>query len=260
MVRWDALGRSELIGDLPAGHDRLRVVASNGDGSAAVGISSSFIYNETSFYWSESTGFLDLRSFLESRGAAITGSPVHLSLVRGMSLDGNVIVGSMNSYNGNIATTGFTARLSPDAPTPVGADFCVPSVANSIGATPRLEALGSAVLADNDVVLQVRDLPGRSFGSVLVSQNQGLLPGFGGGLGTQCLGSSFAFLTQPGPAPPAGIFQRMAVCLDLPTLPLSAGAVAIQPGDTWNFQFWYRDSGATGPTTNLTSARSITFQ
>lgn len=260
LVRWDAQGRSERIGTPPVGHTSLRVVAANADGTAAVGISSSFIYNETSFYWSEATGFVELESLLESRGAAITGSTSHRMLVRGMSADGNTIAGSMNSYGGSAVTIGFIARLAPDAPGPIGVDLCGAGVVNSIGATPELEATGSEVLTHNDVVLEVRDLPGRSFGFLLASQTQGWLPGFGGGLGTQCLGTSFGLLSRPGGAPPAGIFQRVAVRLDLPTLPLSTGAVTIQPGDTWHFQFWYRDRGAVGPTTNLSSARSITFQ
>lgn len=260
LVRWNAQGLSERIGTIPANHSELRVVDCSADGTAAVGISSSFIYDETSFYWSEATGFADFRSLLESRGAVVDSAPTHFMLVRGISADGNVVVGTLQHYGGNTVTTGFTSRLAPEPPTQIGVDLCDPAVPNSIGAAPRLEAVGSSVLAHNDVVLRVRDLPGRSLGFLLASQTQGFLPGFGGGVGTQCLGQTYGLLYSSAVAQPAGIFQRKLIRIDLPTLQLSSGAVVIQPGDTWHLQFWYRDSGAGGPTTNLTSARSITFQ
>ena len=31
---------------------------------------------------------------------------------------------------------------------------------------------------------------------------------------------------------------------------LSAAVAAVQPGDTWHWQLWFRDSSPTGPTSN----------
>ncbi len=44
--------------------------------------------------------------------------------------------------------------------------------------------------------------------------------------------------------------------LDLTALPVNPPG-PVQPGDTWNFQAWYRDVGNTN---NFTDAVSVTFQ
>ena len=44
--------------------------------------------------------------------------------------------------------------------------------------------------------------------------------------------------------------------LDLTSMPVNP-PVAVQPGDTWNFQAWYRDVGNSN---NFTDAVSIDFQ
>ena len=44
--------------------------------------------------------------------------------------------------------------------------------------------------------------------------------------------------------------------VDLNGIPSGSGFVAVQPGETWNFQCWYRD----GATSNFTDAVSITFE
>ena len=46
--------------------------------------------------------------------------------------------------------------------------------------------------------------------------------------------------------------------LDLGSIPVNP-PTAVQPGDTWNFQCWYRDANP-GPTSNFTDAVSVTFQ
>ncbi|QDV07802.1 hypothetical protein Poly30_33350 [Planctomycetes bacterium Poly30] len=261
LVRWDAQNRSEHIGSPLPGDTTLRIVASNAEGSAMVGISGrGLYYTERSFYWSESTGVVELSSFLESRGATIDASPAHHVLVRGMSADGNTIVGTLQSYGGPAIPVGFVSKLSPVAPVPIGTDLCGPGEMNSIGAHAELTVIGSPVLGHDDLVLEASGLPGRSFGSFIASPTQGLTPGFGGGVGTLCVGASFGVVQGSLASAPAGIFHRTSTRLELPMLSLSTGAMTILPGDTWNFQFWYRDSAAVGTTSNLTSARSITFE
>ena len=48
-----------------------------------------------------------------------------------------------------------------------------------------------------------------------------------------------------------------SIQVDLTAVPQPTGTVAVQPGDTWNFQAWYRDLGGTN---NFTDAVSVTFQ
>ncbi|MFT6832945.1 MAG: hypothetical protein ACJAZN_003124 [Planctomycetota bacterium] len=48
--------------------------------------------------------------------------------------------------------------------------------------------------------------------------------------------------------------------IDNTAIPLPSGQVAVVPGDTFNFQFWHRDTGATTiPTSNLSGAATVTF-
>ena len=47
-----------------------------------------------------------------------------------------------------------------------------------------------------------------------------------------------------------------AISIDLTSMPVNP-PVAAQPGDTWNFQCWYRDVANTN---NFTDAVSILFQ
>ncbi len=54
---------------------------------------------------------------------------------------------------------------------------------------------------------------------------------------------------QPGPT--------FSIQLDLTSVPTPTAFVAVQPGDTWNFQAWYRDAGGTN---NFTDAVAVTFQ
>ncbi|MCP3996252.1 MAG: hypothetical protein GY722_14505 [bacterium] len=49
-----------------------------------------------------------------------------------------------------------------------------------------------------------------------------------------------------------------SIQLDLTSIPVNP-AQAVLPGDTWNFQAWYRDNNP-GPTSNFTDAVSVTFQ
>ena len=46
--------------------------------------------------------------------------------------------------------------------------------------------------------------------------------------------------------------------VDLNNLPRPNGTVAVQAGETWNFQCWYRDKNP-GTTSNFTDGVSVLF-
>ena len=56
----------------------------------------------------------------------------------------------------------------------------------------------------------------------------------------------------------SGSTGSFSLALDLTAMADPANPVAVQPGDTWNFQAWYRDANP-GPTSNFTDAVSVTF-
>jgi hypothetical protein len=57
----------------------------------------------------------------------------------------------------------------------------------------------------------------------------------------------------------SGIFGLIPLVVDLNAVPQPNGNVVVQPGETWNFQLWYRDSALGFPTSNFTDGYTITF-
>ncbi|MEM6572582.1 MAG: hypothetical protein AAF957_29475, partial [Planctomycetota bacterium] len=51
-----------------------------------------------------------------------------------------------------------------------------------------------------------------------------------------------------------------SLVLDLTQTPQPNGFVSIQPGETWNFQGWHRDSLMGSATSNFTDGLEILFQ
>ena len=162
----------------------------------------------------------------------------------------DVIVGSPrwglgNEYYGLVQI--FSGRGS------LGASLCVGEL-NSTGAAASLAVLGSPDPETNDVELLAADLPSDRFGVYLASQSTASVPNYGGGQGTLCLGAPpLVFSSAVQEVSAQGTLELR---LELDNLP--QGTV-FQPGDTWNFQLWYRDVNPQR-TSNLSSATAVTFQ
>lgn len=138
----------------------------------------------------------------------------------------------------------------------IGAEYCSANP-NSVGAGALLVADGSVDVANNDLTLHVDGLPQRSFGMFLTSVTQGSTAGPGGSQGTLCLGGALGQFNQAVQFTGTGSSVSMAV--DLLAMPQSSGSSAILAGDTWCFQYWYRDRNPAN-TTNFSSAIEIVFQ
>ncbi|MCP3914016.1 MAG: hypothetical protein GY711_00490 [bacterium] len=55
----------------------------------------------------------------------------------------------------------------------------------------------------------------------------------------------------------SGSLGAFAIPIDLTAVPIANGPpIALQPGDTWNFQAWFRDVGNTN---NFTDGVSVMF-
>lgn len=130
--------------------------------------------------------------------------------------------------------------------------YCVASP-NSTGAGSLLEAFGSTSLAANDLRLGVAGLPASSFGYFLMSGTEAFTPGTGGGQGTMCIADPcyrFTANVQLSGAGGAVNFQP-----DLTALPMG---LHVHPGESWRFQYWYRDANPL-PTSNLTDGLRVLF-
>lgn len=130
----------------------------------------------------------------------------------------------------------------------LGSVYCL-SRANSTGGRARLTGIGSRVAANEDVTLAVSSLPADSFGYFLMSELTAVIPVHEGDL---CLGGEVKrFSMDVIRSGPEGLVQFSP---DFNALPMGS---VFRPGDTWNFQYWYRD---VGPTTNFSEGLSVVFE
>ena len=144
-----------------------------------------------------------------------------------------------------------------DFNTPLGVNYCGPAVINSAGSSGLIVATGSTMVSDNDMTLTATGLPNNQFGYFLNSLSQGFVPNPGVSQGNLCLTgqlgryNSIVFNTGTG--------GSGSLVLNLPATPTPNGPVAVFPGETWNFQAWYRDLNPMA-TSNFTNGVSIAFQ
>lgn len=130
----------------------------------------------------------------------------------------------------------------------VNSVFCVnsPNSVSLVGAT--LTHTGSTSITANDLSLFGNGIPSGQFGLLIYGESMqfSLL-----GDGFLCVDGAQIFRNGIGQA---GIFGIMPLPLDQNALP---GGSVINPGDTLNFQVWYRDTGGAG--FNLSTGLSLTF-
>jgi len=134
----------------------------------------------------------------------------------------------------------------------LGTSFCSPAVPNSTGSPARVWAGGTGA-AGGTMALVARELPPGQPGYFLTSRTPGLFmpPSSAGFL---CLSGDIGRFNQPAHV---GQGPTFGIQVDLAAVPQPAGFVAVQPGETWNFQCWYRDAGNGN---NFTDAVSVAFR
>lgn len=145
---------------------------------------------------------------------------------------------------------------------PVGQPICSPSVPNSTGVGGEIAATGSLAVAKNSVCLLATSLPPATFGFFLVSSTEDLVTSVPGSEGTLCLGGAIGRYVAANQVQNSGASGQFELALDLSAIPCPSGAfIAAQPGDTWLFQAWHRDTSASGgATSNFTAAVELTFE
>ena len=138
----------------------------------------------------------------------------------------------------------------------IGTLYCDAAV-NSTGRDATIIGTGSAELALNDLTLTVIDLPFLSSGYFVVSRNQGFIPNPGGSQGNLCVGANTGrYLGQVGNS---GFVGSFSISVDSTAMPQPTMTTPVLPGETWNFQCWYRDQNP-GNTSNFSRGYSVTFQ
>ena len=154
---------------------------------------------------------------------------------------------------GTAFTSASSVTYQPGCWGTVGTSYCSPSVSNSSGKSATMEATGTSVLSWNDLRLIGRDMATNQFGYFVTGQGTSVIQP-PGSQGLLCLDGStiYRYASQVGNTGAAGGFE----------LPINLNAVpghgAIQPGETWNFQAWFRDANP-GSTSNFTDALAVGF-
>ena len=141
---------------------------------------------------------------------------------------------------------------------PLGTNYCGPANLNSTGQSALISAFGCDCVSSNNVTLTADQMPANQSGYFLNSQTKGFVPFVGGSQGNLCLAGSIGRYNRPGEILRSGDGGTFSLVLDLTDTPQPTGSVSIMPGETWNFQAWFRDMNP-GPTSNFTDGISITF-
>ncbi|MEM1453080.1 MAG: hypothetical protein AAF957_14230 [Planctomycetota bacterium] len=190
---------------------------------------------------------------LPGANLSLTEGTIDLS---GLAGDAIVSITFSNRSNGDAgyAIVGCNLRSFE-----LGAPYCGPAVPNSTGNPGVITASGSPVASANNLTLTASSLPNQSFGFFLTSQVQGMTVNPGGSQGVLCLGGAIGRYVGAGQIQNTGVTGQFSLVLDLTQTPTPTGFVTIQPGETWNFQGWHRDSVGGMATSNFTNGRSITF-
>ncbi|MCP3917374.1 MAG: PKD domain-containing protein, partial [bacterium] len=142
-------------------------------------------------------------------------------------------------------------------PAMIGTNYCMANP-NSTSLTAMMSASGSASVAVNDLRLIAADMPLNQFGFFLASPTQGFIEMPGNSSGNFCLGTGPNLGRYNNFVQNTGNTGGFSVRINLVAIPISVApfTVAMQPGDTWNFQAWYRD----GQTSNFTDGLEVLFE
>ncbi|MCP3919573.1 MAG: hypothetical protein GY711_28900 [bacterium] len=138
----------------------------------------------------------------------------------------------------------------PDPCERVSLTYCS-SNPNSTGSVAGLAALGSVDLSDQDLFLRTVFVPQNVFGYYLMSMVQDSTPLPAPSQGNLCLGLPIVRFDQN--VLQSGAIGELRMRIDFQNLPQQT---VFQPGETWNFQSWFRD----GATSNTSRGVLVAFQ
>jgi len=155
-----------------------------------------------------------------------------------------------NAYDDN--RNGFvdTCELS-------GQRYCTPGVTNSVGTAARMNVFGVPRTLLFYLDLVAGGLPPGAVGHFIASRGNQVVIDPAMWNGALCVGGAPIALAIGGPRV-AGQDGSFAVVYNRPLLPIAGGLTQILPGETWHFQCWYQDQGAT-PSSSYSDAVAVTF-
>ncbi len=139
------------------------------------------------------------------------------------------------------------------------ANYCDHGTLNSSGQSAIIGMTGSVVVADNAFTLEASQLPANYYGYFLSSRGQAYRIHPGGSPGVLCLGGLSPIGRHLDSMRSSGPFGEITYTPDLMCIPTPWSCTAIQAGETWNFQCWFRDNDQNNHS-NFTNGLSVLFE
>lgn len=133
-----------------------------------------------------------------------------------------------------------------------------PAVPNSTGAAGSLTYMGATAVGADGIELRATGLVPGVFGLFVVSRDAAFVANPGGSQGNLCLGGSIGRFALPNEIFVTNLAARAQLDVSWTALPQGNGRVAAQPGETWFFQAWHRDSVGGSQTSNFSAAIGVT--
>lgn len=245
----------ELLGSVvTTGPNRLQFLRVDSDGREDLVLSAADAFQTIRPVWSRNLGGASFGPPQEVSGSVITGSLGPRSLVAAdVDGDGDQDLISRTIRDSHIVTGNL-------ANGDLGSSYCGPAVPNSTGSSATMSATGSASLDANQLRLTAADLPSGQFGFFVNSQTQGLVTTVPNSAGTLCLSGAIGRFNRMGEILLSGQAGTFSLDVDLTSIPTPSGEASVMPGQTWNFQAWFRDTnGMGGTTSNFTDGLEVGF-
>jgi hypothetical protein len=139
---------------------------------------------------------------------------------------------------------------------PVCCGFCS-SNPNSTGMVASTFAVGTGSLSENNYQLTISQMPPNAFAFFLVSLTPGLVSMPAGSMGNLCLSGNIGRYVGPGEIRNTGATGRIVLRPDFTRIPSPLGFVSANPGESWHFQAWFRDSVGGVATSNFSNGRLV---
>lgn len=129
----------------------------------------------------------------------------------------------------------------------------------SAGVDAELVVTGSNVAANNDVTLNVSNLPLNSVGYFITSPAAFTVYNPAGSEGHLCIAGA-PIGRYAGNILNSGASGTVSLAVDLTDTPTPTGPTMVMAGDTQYYQYWSRDSVMGMAVSNFSGAQSVTFQ
>jgi hypothetical protein len=132
------------------------------------------------------------------------------------------------------------------------------ALANSTGAPADIDWTGSLHIDDDLFALTVSSAPPQQFGLFFYGPAEQASPPMVGD-GLLCVGAGGLGLFRLNPAAVTSDTGSLARVIHFADPPTGSGPGQVDPGDTWHFQFWFRDPVGGPAGFNFSDALRVTF-